>query len=66
MFNALDDMLDDEEYWGMIQHLNNNIRDKCDGTVDGKSGNDWITDPIAQYHICAKIDDLTAYIATFL
>ncbi|MDG6219074.1 MAG: PKD domain-containing protein, partial [Candidatus Thermoplasmatota archaeon] len=66
MFNALDNMLDNEEYWGMIQHLNNNIRSKCDGTVDGKKGDDWITDPDAQYHICAKIDDLTAYIATYL
>jgi len=66
MFYALDDMLDDEEYWGMIQHLNNNIREKCDGTVDGKTSNDWIKNPDAQYHICAKIDDLTAYIETYL
>jgi PKD repeat protein len=66
MFDALDDMLDNQEYWGMIQHLNSNIRSKADGTVDGKKGDDWITDPDAQYHICAKIDDLTAYIATYL
>ena len=59
-------MLDDEEYWGMIQHLNYNIRSKCDGTVDGKSNDDWIKNSDAQYHICAKIDDLTEYIATFL
>ena len=66
MFNALDDMLDDEEYWGMIQHLNNNIRSKCDGEVDGKKGDDWIKDPDVQIHICGKIDDLTAYISTYL
>lgn len=65
-FNALDNMLDDEEYWGMIQHLNYNIRSKCDGTVDGKSNDDWIIEYNAQYHICMKIDDITAYLATFL
>jgi PKD repeat protein len=66
MFTALDDMLDDEEYWGMIQHLNNNIRSKCDGNVDGKKGDDWIKDSDAQAHICVKIDGLTAYLATLL
>jgi len=65
-FNALDHMLDNENYWGMIQALNNNIRSKCDGEVDGKKGDDWIKDPDAQLHICAKIDDLTAYLYTLL
>ena len=76
MFDALDDMLDDEEYWGMIQHLNNNIRTKCDGSLPGgKSKDDWIIedpnsigDPgeIVQWHICNKIDDLIAYLSTLL
>jgi len=66
MFDALDDMLVNQAYQGFIQSLNNNIRSKCDGAIDGKINNDWIIDPDAQYHICAKIDDLTAYIATFL
>jgi len=66
MFNALDDMLADEEYYGMIQHLRNNIRDKADGQVDGKAGNDWITDPTAQQEICQKIDDIAAYLETLL
>jgi len=66
MFNSLHDKLEDEEYWGLTQDMNNNIREKCDGHVDGKLNNDWITDPDAQAHICAKIDDLTAYIATYL
>ena len=66
MFNALDNMLENEEYSEMIQHLNNNIREKCDGSLGGNEKNDWITDPVAQEHICAKIDDLTAYIATYL
>jgi PKD repeat protein len=66
MFNAIDDMLDDEEYWAMIQHLNNNIKPKCDGEVGGKSSDDWIIDADAQFHICAKIDDLIDYIETYL
>jgi hypothetical protein len=71
MFDALDDMLDDEEYWGMIKHLKNNIREKCDGWVDGKKGDDWIKGFLpegydAQWHICNKIDDYCLYLATFL
>ena len=66
MFNALDNMLDNGEYEEMITHLNENVRQKCDGTVDGKTKDDWIKNADAQYHICAKIDDLTAYIATEL
>jgi PKD repeat protein len=71
MFNALDDMLDDEEYWGMIEHLNNNIRTKCDGSQGGKKNDDWIKGntpqgEYIQWHICSKIDDLTAYLTTFL
>jgi hypothetical protein len=62
MFNALDDMLEDEEYWGMIQHLNSNIRSKC----DGEGNNDWIIDEDARSHICSKIDALTEYLYTFL
>ena len=66
MFDALDHMLDNEEYEEMITHLNENIRQKCDGQIDGKKGDDWIRNADAQYHICAKIDDLTAYISTYL
>ena len=66
MFSALHDMCEDEEYNGMIQFLNNNIRTKCDGNVDGKKGDDWIKDTDTQIHLCAIIDDLTAYIATLM
>jgi PKD repeat protein len=66
MFDALDDMLADEEYNGMIQALRNNIREKADGSVDGKSGNDWITDIDAQTEICQKIDDITLYLEYLL
>lgn len=62
MFSALDDMLEDEEYNGMIQHLQNNIRSKADGWIDGKLANDWIIDQDAQGEICQKIDDIMAYL----
>ena len=71
MFYALDKMLDNEGYKGMIKDLQNNIRSKCDGYVDGKTGDDWITGDTpegytAQWHICNKIDDLIAYLETLL
>jgi len=58
-------MLANGNYYGMIQHLRNNIRAKADGQVDGKPGNDWIIDSVAQQEICQKIDDITAYLETF-
>ncbi|RLF47514.1 MAG: hypothetical protein DRN29_02310 [Thermoplasmata archaeon] len=71
MFNAIDNMLDEEKYNGAIHHLQKNIRGKCDGYIDGKKGNDWIKGDTlegytAQWHICNKIDDLIAYLETFL
>ncbi|MGC9553772.1 MAG: PKD domain-containing protein [Thermoplasmatota archaeon] len=66
MFDALHDMLADEEYRGMTQDLANNVKSKCDGTQGGKANDDWITDPVAQEHLCGKIDDLIAYLATLL
>ena len=66
MFDAIQDMFLDEEYNGIIQDLNNNVRSKCDGKIDGKTNDDWITDYTSQYHICMKIDDLTAYLYTYL
>jgi hypothetical protein len=66
MVTAIQEMIDDEEYNGAIQDLLNNIREKADGTVDGKENNDWITDGTAQNDICLSIDDITDYLATFL
>ncbi len=66
MFTGIDDMLADEEYNGMIQHLRSNIREKADGSVDGKANNDWIIDPAVQQEICHKVDDITAYLETLL
>lgn len=66
MFSAIDAMLDNEAYKGAIQHLRNNIQEKTDVSVGGNPNNDWITDPTAQKEICTKIDDITAYLETFL
>ena len=66
MFSAIDDMLADEEYEGAIADLQQNVRPKADGTVDGSLNNDWITDATAQEHICWKIDALIAYLETLI
>jgi PKD repeat protein len=66
MFVALANMWANEEYYGMIQYLNNNLREKADGTVGGKANNDWITDSTTQQEIGQKIDDIIAYLETLL
>jgi PKD repeat protein len=66
MFNAVEDMLEDEEWNGAIHALTNNIRTKADGSVDGKPGDDWITNSAEQQEICTMIDDLVAYLQTLL
>ena len=66
MFSAIDNMLVDEDYWGALQHLRYNIREKCDGLTDGKLSNDWITDSVTQAELYQKIDDITAYLGTLL
>jgi PKD repeat protein len=63
MIGALDDMLDDQEYQGMIQALQKNLRQKADGLVDGKISGDWIVDAAVQQEICHKVDDMVAYIS---
>ncbi|MDD1654108.1 MAG: PKD domain-containing protein [Methanomicrobiales archaeon] len=64
MFGALDRKLETGAYQGFIQDLENNIRSKADGSIDGKAGDDWITDPGAQEHICMKVDDIVTYVNT--
>ena len=55
-------MIDSGKYQAVIDKLLNDVRAKADGYVDGKSKNDWITDPDTQEEICMMIDDLTAYL----
>ena len=42
------------------------VRAKMDGTVDGKSKNDWIIDPVAQQDLCNMIDALIGYLEKLL
>jgi PKD repeat protein len=67
MFSAIDDMLADEEYQGMIKAMNSNIRTKFDGLVDGSPKDDWIIqDLTVQAHLCQKVDDITEYLGYLL
>jgi PKD repeat protein len=45
-----------------INKLINDIRSKADGHVDGKPGNDWVTDEASQEMLCLIIDELLAYL----
>jgi hypothetical protein len=67
MFNALDDMLADQEYNGMILALNSNIRSTFDGLVGGSTKDDWIIKDLAiQTELCQKVDDITSYLRYLL
>ncbi|MFC1871389.1 C25 family cysteine peptidase [Chloroflexota bacterium] len=61
-FKAIYKILDTENYLGLIKILNEDIREKCDGLIDGNPENDWIIDSDTQYHICMKVDDISDYI----
>jgi hypothetical protein len=67
MFTALDAMLADQEYQGMIQSLNSNFRTKFDGLVGGNPKDDWIIQDLAiQTELCQKVDDITNYLLYLL
>ena len=55
-------MLDDDNLIGVITKLENNIRDKADGEVDGQKGDDWILNIDAQRNICRMIDEIILYL----
>jgi len=61
-FGAIYKILDTENYLGLIKILNEDIREKCDGLIDGDPNGDWIIGEVAQAHICQKIDDISDYI----
>ena len=61
-FKALDKKLENEAYNGFIHDIINDVRAKCDGSIDGKANNDWVIETYAQGHICSKINDLVEYI----
>lgn len=67
MFQAANNMLDNEEYEELIVFLHDNVRSKADGSLPGGNPrNDWIIDPIEQQEICDRIDDFISYLATLL
>lgn len=66
IFNALDDMITDEEWNGYITALQNNVRSKADGHVDGKANDDWIKTEDPQRQVCTMVDDIVAYVRTFI
>lgn len=63
---AVVDLIEAGEYQDAIDKLQNNIRAKADGLVDGNPNNDWITDLTAQQEICAMIDDIVAFLQLLL
>ena len=58
------DLLNAGDYLAAIVKLQNDIRSKADGSVDGNPKNDWIKVPAAQQEICSMADDLIAYLET--
>jgi len=66
MFAEIAEKIENEEWNDAIKDLTNNIRAKADGFVDGNPKDDWIIDPVAQQEICMMIDELVAYLKTFL
>jgi hypothetical protein len=65
-FAAIDKMLKAEKYQGAIKILQNDIRSKADGTIDGNLKDDWIIDPTAQEDICRMIDDMIENLQAYL
>jgi hypothetical protein len=63
-FNAVKNALGAGDIRGAINKLMNDIRAKADGSVDGKSSNDWITDGEARGRLCLVIDELVKYLAS--
>jgi hypothetical protein len=49
-----------------IEKLQDDIRAKVDGRVDGNPKNDWIRKQGPQENLCMMIDDLIAYLETML
>jgi len=67
MFTALQDMWADQEYQGLIQFMNSNLRTKFDGLVGGSPKDDWIRQDLAiQAELCQKVDDITGYLQYLL
>jgi len=58
--------IDNEEYQEAINKLENDVRTKADGFVDGSKNNDWITNQVVQQEICEMIDRLISGLLNLL
>lgn len=58
--------IENKEYQEAINKLQNDIREKADGYIDGNLKNDWIINPEVQKEICKMIDDLIIYLQNLL
>jgi hypothetical protein len=63
-FSALEKMIVRKDYTGFIHSLQNDVRAKADGQINGNPENDWISGYDTQNHICSMIDDLVSYLET--
>ncbi len=61
-FEAVKNAIAADALVGAINNLRNDIRSKADGSVDGKSQDDWVTDKEAQGMICLMVDELVKYL----
>jgi hypothetical protein len=58
--NAIDKKIENKDYNGAINQLQNDVRSKADSSLGGNPKDDWITDPKAQADVCCIIDELIA------
>jgi hypothetical protein len=66
MISALHDMVDEGDFNGAIQDMQNNMLSKVDGFMGGNPKDDWIIDPVAQEELAQKLNDICQYLALFL
>jgi Bacterial Ig domain len=50
--------IDTRDYQRAIYRLDDIVRKRADGSIDGNRDDDWIVDPESQRKICGMIDDL--------
>ena len=64
--DALHNMVDAGAFQGAITKMQHDLLWKVDGSLGGNPANDWINDPAVQAEIAMKLNDISAYLATFL
>lgn len=59
---AVGDLIALGDLTGAVQKLMCDVRAKTDGSIDGHTKNDWITDQQAQAEVCLIVDELIEYL----